>query len=191
VNRVIDGDTIEVIAADGRAVRVRLEGVDCPERRQPFTDVARNFTRQLIFDQVVEIRPFYSDRNGRLVARVVFAGKDVSIELTRAGLAWHFTEYSSDQVLAASEQLARKERRGLWTELQPIPPWVARRRANTTVRSPLLAPAAPSTVHGNTRSRVYHSSTCSNYKCRNCTVVFEDAAAARAAGFRPAGDCLK
>ena len=95
VTRVADGDTIQV-SSGGSYYRVRLEGIDCPESGQPFSQVARNFTRQLAFDQPVSVKVLDIDQYGRLVARVTSRGKDVSFELAKAGLAWHFTQYSSD-----------------------------------------------------------------------------------------------
>ena len=114
VTRVYDGDTLELRVSDGRSVRVRLEGIDCPERGEPFSNVARNFTRQLAFDKDVTATVHDVDRYGRLVARVRSDGKDLSWELVNAGLAWHYTRYSNDPKLAAAEADAKKNRRGMW-----------------------------------------------------------------------------
>jgi micrococcal nuclease len=189
VTRVADGDTIQVTAG-GSSYRVRLEGIDCPESGQPFSQVARNYTRQLAFDQSVSVKVLDVDRYGRLVARVTSQGKDVSFQLAKAGLAWHFTQYSSDPLLAAAEQEARKARRGLWADEKPIPPWVARRRPKVAATAPAaLEPGAAAFV-ANTRSGVYHQANCQNARCHNCTRTFRDQASAQAAGFRRAGDCF-
>lgn len=188
VTRVLDGDTIEVFRNGTQ--RVRIEGVDCPESGQPFSQVARNFTRQLLFDRTVNVRPVTMDRYGRIVARVLVDGQDASLELVRAGLAWHYTTYSSDVVLAAAEREARSAHRGLWADVRPIPPWVQRRPSATApARRSVQPPTASGPVHGNTRSRVFHLSGCKNYHCANCSAVFRDAAEALAAGYKPAGDC--
>jgi len=159
---------------------VRLEGIDCPESGQPFSQVARNYTRQLAFDQPVSVKVLDVDQYGRLVARVTSHGMDVSFELAKAGLAWHFTEYSSDPLLAAAEQEARKARRGLWADEKPIPPWVARRRPKMAPTAPAALTPGVAPLVANTQSGVYHQANCKNPRCRNCTRTFRDDASALA-----------
>jgi endonuclease YncB( thermonuclease family) len=197
VTRVIDGDTLDAVV-QGRGIRVRVEGIDCPESGQPFSQVARNFTRTFAFDQFVVLKVVDIDRYGRLVARVTNDGKDLSVELVTRGLAWHYTDYSSDQRLAAAERDARATRRGLWVDANVTPPWVAR-RAKSSAPGPLTA--GPSTspppsrslgpFSANVRSGVYHAESCRNADCKNCTRQFASEAEAQAAGFRPAGDCVR
>ena len=115
VTSVIDGDTVDLIpAGEKRTIRVRLEGMDAPERGEPFNDAARRLTRVLVFDQRVRVEGRDVDRYGRLVARVIASGKDVSVELIRSGLACHYTRYSSDPLLAKSQAQAQGEGQGFW-----------------------------------------------------------------------------
>jgi micrococcal nuclease len=179
---VADGDTISVMR-DGRAVRVRLEGIDCPEDGQDFGQRAKQFTSKLAFGKVADVDVRDVDRYGRLVARVYVDGEDLSLALVQAGLAWHFTRYSSDPELARAEVQAREARVGLWSHPNTVPPW--------EYRSPVRVEDAAGPFHGNTRSRVFHRPGCSNYSCPNCTRVFETREAAEAAGFRAAGDCVR
>jgi micrococcal nuclease len=191
VTHVLDGDTVDVTLVDtGRRVRIRIEGIDCPEAGQPFSQVARNFTRQSVFDRVVQISVVDVDRYGRLIARIrTPEGADLSVELVKSGLAWHYTQYSSDKLLAEAEREARIARRGLWVESSPVPPWVARRpQPRATVSQAGVLSSGP--FVGNTRSRVFHRPTCRNATCQNCTVKFATEREAVAAGFRPAGDCF-
>jgi len=127
VRHVVDGDTFDVTTGGGQIVRVRLEGIDCPERGQPFSRLATGFTRSLVFGQRVTVSVKSLDRNGRLVGRVFADGKDIGLALTTEGLAWHSLEYSSDAMLAAAERAARQKHVGLWSDPEPVPPWVARR----------------------------------------------------------------
>lgn len=158
VTRVLDGDTIEVFR-NGTA-RIRIEGVDCPESGQAFGQVARNFTRQLLFDRTVNVRPVTTDRYGRIVARVLVDGRDVSLELVTAGLAWHYTTYSSDAVLASAEREARSAHRGLWADARPVPPWVQRRPSATApTRRPAQPPAATIIPASSCLSRLVTSKT--------------------------------
>ena len=123
---VTDGDTVSVMKA-GKAVKIRFEGIDRPERGQDFGAKAKQFTSARVFGKEVEVREFYPDRYGRMVARVLVDGQDVSLELVKAGLAWHFKRYSSDPVLAVAESEARAARVGLWAMPNPVPPWERRK----------------------------------------------------------------
>jgi endonuclease YncB( thermonuclease family) len=123
---VHDGDTISVMKA-GRAVKIRLEDIDCPELGQDFGTRAKQFTSALVFGKDVEVKEYSRDIYRRTVARVYIGGQDVSLDLVKAGLAWHFKKYSSDPVLAEAEVEARKAKIGLWSMPNPIPPWEYRR----------------------------------------------------------------
>jgi micrococcal nuclease len=190
VAAVVDGDTIHVVDDHGVPLNIRLDGIDCPESGQPFGGVARRFVRAAAFDRDVEIRVVDQDAYERLVARVSVDGQDLSTQLLRAGLAWHYTEYSHDAALASAEKDARQAKRGLWSESNAVPPWVWRRDggAKNASRGP---DAESGPFFANTSSRVFHAASCRNAHCKNCTVTFVTAQAAEAAGYRPAGDCLR
>jgi micrococcal nuclease len=181
---VTDGDTISVMR-DGRAVRVRFDGIDCPESGQDFGRRARQFTSEAVFAKEATIEVRDVDRYGRLVGRVYVAGKDVNLAIVRAGLAWHYNQYSNDPVLANAEAEARSRKAGLWSHANPIPPW--KFRHPTRVES--ASQSGP--FHGNRRSGVFHRPGCPNYDCPNCSLVFTTHEQAVNAGFRPAGDCLR
>jgi endonuclease YncB( thermonuclease family) len=188
---VVDGDTIDVLRAGNVKIRVRLEGIDCPESGEPFSQVARNFTRVLAFDQMVRVSGREVDQYGRLVARFGADSKDVSVELVTAGLACHYKRYSSDPALARAEADAKSHARGFWAASAEKPACVAR-EAGAIARPLLSSPATTNgRVIGNVSSHVYHLTTCRNATCKNCTRPFASRAAAEAAGFRPAGDCIR
>jgi micrococcal nuclease len=126
---VKDGDSITVL--NGKSpVEIRLEGIDCPEKGQPFGKNAKKFTSSLVFGKIVTVKPETIDRYGRTVARVYVNGRDLSLELVRAGLAWHYKHYSSDPVLAKAEEAARGKKLGLWAMPSPEPPWDYRHRGD-------------------------------------------------------------
>jgi endonuclease YncB( thermonuclease family) len=131
VGRVVgvpDGDTLTVLRAR-RPERVRLQGVDAPEKRQAFGERARRFTADLAFDRTVTVRTTGRDRNGRLLGEVVLPdGRSLNQELVRAGYAWWFRKYSRDERLARLEDDARTGRRGLWADQAPEAPWDFRGR---------------------------------------------------------------
>lgn len=120
---VADGDTLVVL--DGTTpVRVRLHGIDCPERGQAFGAAAKRLASSLAFGKAVTVRPHGKDRYGRLLGEVVLPdGRVLNRELVAAGMAWHYVRYSDDAALAKAEQQARRARVGVWSEPDPVAPW--------------------------------------------------------------------
>ena len=108
-------------------IRIRLYGIDCPESGQGFGKKAKQFTSGMVFRKIVRIEPVDRDRYGRTVAWVYVDGQNLCEELVRAGLAWHYKKYSSDQSLADLEILARHKRVGLWSDPHAVPPWEYRK----------------------------------------------------------------
>jgi endonuclease YncB( thermonuclease family) len=200
VTSVIDGDTVEVHLADGASVRVRLEGIDAPEAGAPYGDEARSATQAALFGQAVSVRATDVDHYGRLVARVSANGRDSSLDLVRAGLACHYTRHSNDSTLAAAQKHARAAVVGFWaagarrpsacSAPQSSSSLSARTAVSNQSRHVERVIAEPVVYHGNRRSRVYHRPSCRNYSCPNCVIAFDSQEEARAAGFRPAGDCF-
>jgi endonuclease YncB( thermonuclease family) len=125
---VSDGDTIGILY-EGHREPVRLSEIDCPEYNQAFGTRAKLFTSDLVFGRTVTIRTAGRDRYGRILAEVMLPdGRSLNRELVRAGLAWRYRGYSSDESLGALEAEARAARRGLWSDAHPVPPWEFRRR---------------------------------------------------------------
>jgi len=176
VTHVADGDTLD-ITANGQTYTIRLDGIDAPEGGQAFGREARVHLRVLAFSKPATATVLDRDRYGRVVARVIVAGRDLSEEMVKAGLAWHFARYSADRRLAALEQEARQQRRGLWADRSAVPPWQYRSdrgappNATPTPRPPPV-PLSAGPYHGNVSSRVYHAAGCADCNCRNCTPVF-------------------
>jgi len=127
---VSDGDTIHVMH-QGRETSIRLFGIDCPERHQAFGNKARRFTANKVFRKAVEVEEVDKDRYGRTVAWVYVNGKSLNKELIRAGLAWWYRHYAENEhELKDLEAEARRNKTGLWSMPNPIPPWEFRRREN-------------------------------------------------------------
>jgi micrococcal nuclease len=123
---VHDGDTISVRTSN-ETIRVRLEGIDCPEYRQPYSARAKRFTADLVHRKTVTIDGRGEDQYGRLLARVRVDGVELNERLVRNGLAWHYARGEVDRVLAEAERTARAARVGLWADPKPVPPWAWRR----------------------------------------------------------------
>ena len=111
---VSDGDTIKVMR-EGRAVKVRLHGIDCPEKRQPFGTRAKRYTSEMAFGKEVTVRVKTTDRYGRIVGEVILPdGLSLNKELVYVGLAWWYRKYApDDRALKALEEGARAEKKGL------------------------------------------------------------------------------
>lgn len=123
-----DGDTVEVLR-EGKAVRIRLADVDCPEKRQPYGQKAKQFSSSLAFNKEVAVKVRDTDRYGRLVAELVLPdGRSLNRELVKEGLAWWYRQYSKDESYGKLEDAARKAKRGLWAEGLPVAPWEFRRK---------------------------------------------------------------
>jgi micrococcal nuclease len=131
---VADGDTISVMRA-GYAVRVRLHGIDAPEKGQAFSNRAKQFMSDLVFGKEVTVHDRGLDRYGRTIGEVfLLDGRNVNHEIVRAGFAWWFRRYArDDRKLEKLEENAREARRGLWADRYPMPPWEWRRVSRTAV----------------------------------------------------------
>lgn len=177
---VIDGDTLTALVG-GHLETIRLEGIDAPEKGAPYSQKAKSLLAELVFHKSIVLIGVGRDRYNRLLARVLVDGLDVSAEMVKAGLAWHYRKYSDDPVLDLEEEKARVSKRGLWGLPDPRPPWE---------RRPATAQVYRGQIRANKRSGVYHAPWCRFYSCANCTLEFSTPAAAKAAGHRP-GKCLK
>jgi endonuclease YncB( thermonuclease family) len=124
VLRVFDGDTF-LVQHDGRELHIRVQGMDCPERGQPYWKAAQTKTSELVLDKTITARVITTDQYGRPVAEVVLpTGKRLSEELVGAGLCWWYEHYApEDTALHALEDKARATKIGLWRDDQPMPPW--------------------------------------------------------------------
>ena len=187
---VSDGDTITVLNGKTQT-KIRLHGIDCPERGQAFGNKAKQLTSELCYGQTVEVCPVDTDRYGRTVATVKLQdGRELNLELIRAGMAWHYKKYSDNKAYALAEEQARDAGVGLWRDRNPIPPWDYRRGGNrASVQNAQNQAQQSGGYHGNVRSGVFHRSTCKDFNCKNCKAVFGTREEALGAGYRPCGGC--
>lgn len=122
VIKVSDGDTITVLV-DKQQIRVRLEGIDCPESHQPFGNRASQLTEKLVKGKTVTIVKSGEDQYGRTLGYVWVDDICVNRELLKAGLAWHYKYFNKDPELAEMENQANEAKLGIWSEPNPIAPW--------------------------------------------------------------------
>lgn len=130
VTRVIDGDTIEVKTLPEKIlvyeipIRVRLINIDAPEKKQPFGRWSTNQLKALLAGQSVTVSYTQTDRYGRVLGRVVTAnGTEANRQQVLKGAAWVYDKYNTDNSLPALQQEAQTQKRGLWADSNPVPPW--------------------------------------------------------------------
>lgn len=184
---VADGDTIKVMHG-GKAEKVRLYGIDTPERHQDFGTRAKQFTSDKVFGKVVRVETIDHDRYGRTVG-VVYVGRTcLNEELVKAGLAWFYSRYCKRGFCGewkSHQNASRKAQKGLWSHPDPIPPWDFRKGVLPTGSKVKNKGGGP--FHGNVRSQVFHQSGCRHFNCKNCVEVFKTKQAATQAGYRGCG----
>ncbi|EAP9248320.1 TPA: thermonuclease family protein [Escherichia coli] len=130
VIRVLDGDTIEVLQ-ERQPVRVRLLNIDAPEKKQPFGRWSTNQLKALLAGQSVTVSYTQTDRYGRVLGRVVTAnGTEANRQQVLKGAAWVYDRYNTDNSLPALQREAQTQKRGLWADNQPVPPWEWRHKNN-------------------------------------------------------------
>lgn len=124
---VADGDTITVLGEDKQMVKCRLYGIDAPEKAQAYGAQSKASLSELTFQRIVDIRFAGSDRYGRSICKITVDGLDINREQLVRGMAWVYRRYTDDASYGAAELAARTANRGLWHDIEPVPPWQFRR----------------------------------------------------------------
>ena len=181
---IADGDTITVLQ-DNNQYKIRLYGIDTPEKKQDFGQKAKQFTSDMVFKQHVKVVAYDIDRYGRTVGMVYLGQKCLNEELIKNGFAWVYKKYCSESFCKdwlQLEQEARANKIGLWIYENPIPPWDFRR--GKSIKNNIAG-----AYHGNVSSLVFHAPGCKHFNCKNCTKVFQGRELAINAGYKPCGIC--
>lgn len=186
---VSDGDTITVMDR-GFGRKVRLDGIDAPERKQDYGNRARQFVASRTFGKTVTVSSRGTDKYGRTIGVVSLPDQTIlNHDIVGNGFAWWYRRYApNDHTLERLESEARAARRGLWQQANPLPPWEFRRGLASPV-NPLPSGELP--IIGNRNSRIYHRPNCDSYlkvSPKN-RVVFQDEQSAQRAGYRLARNC--
>lgn len=127
---VTDGDTITLLDASKTQYKIRVAGIDAPEKKQPFGQRSKESLSDLAFDKDITVEWFKKDRYGRVIGKLINKqGRDLNLEQVKGGMAWHYKKYEKEQspedrkLYAAAEDAARAKRVGLWSDPNPVPPW--------------------------------------------------------------------
>lgn len=125
---ISDGDTFRGLTKDNEEIKFRIYGIDAPEKHQAFGNRSQQKLSELIFGKTVGIKIQETDYFGRLVVWVYTPdGTDVSAEMLKAGMAWHFKKYDMSKEYALLENEARLRRVGLWRDKEQTAPWEFRK----------------------------------------------------------------
>ena len=142
---VSDGDTITMLGAENKQHKIRLVGIDAPEKAQAFGNVAKQRMSDMVFGKEVRVDVRKQDKYRRTVGRVWVASVeckasdcpktlDAGMALLTMGLAWHYKQFAPEQPKEEREQYsfadieARARKVGLWCDPKPVPPCEWRHR---------------------------------------------------------------
>ncbi len=131
---VSDGDSVTIIDANKTQYKIRLAGIDAPEKAQAYGQKAKESLSALVVGKLVDVEWSKRDRYGRIVGTIMLGSVDINLEQIKRGMAWHYKEYQNEQsphyrvAYAQSESQARDARLGLWRDPSPIEPSVFRRK---------------------------------------------------------------
>ncbi len=126
---VADGDTVTVLDASRQQHKIRLMGIDAPEKKMPYGNRSKQLLSDMVFDRHVQVEYDKKDRYGRTVGKIIVGGVDANLAQIKAGMAWHYKQYQRDQSVAdraayaQAEEEARISQHGLWKDTDPMPPW--------------------------------------------------------------------
>jgi len=151
---VTDGDTIRILDNNSTQHRIRLTGIDAPEKAQPFGNASRKHLASMVAGKEVRVETSKNDRYGRVLGKVWVqpqncssCGKTLNANLAQilAGMAWWYQDYAKDQPVQdraryeSAVKQAREARLGLWSEADPVPPWAWRRGQRSPSKSAAVA----------------------------------------------------
>jgi len=140
---IVDGDTITVLDEAHMQHKIRLCGIDAPERGQPFGARSKESLSELAFGKLVGAECVKRDRYGRQVCKVVVEGVDIGLAQVQRGMAWWYEKYHAEQTVqdrrayATAQEDARRSAAGIWSAPSHMPPWEYRK---ITRKSHFLGP---------------------------------------------------
>ena len=133
VIHVADGDTVTVLDATDTQYKIRLQGIDAPEKAQAFGNKSKQSLHEIVHSKQVTVDYQKKDKYGRVVGKILLNNTDVCLEQLKRGMAWHYKQYANEQpkedreTYSLAEQQAKTELKGLWKDKQPVPPWEFRK----------------------------------------------------------------
>ena len=134
VIKVADGDTITILDEQKKTHKIRLQGIDAPEKKQAYGEKSKQNLAFLIYNKMIHVEYSKYDKYGRIIGKVSLKGQDICLEQLTQGMAWHYKKYQSEQpthdreLYSSTEIKARDSKIGLWNDVQPTTPWDFRKK---------------------------------------------------------------
>jgi len=129
VVRVADGDTLSILDRNNKQHKIRLHGIDTPEREQRYGKAAWDALEAMVDGKTVNVVVLGEDSYGRTDGTIYLGDRNINLAMVAGGHAWWYRYYAPhNRVLASAEETARRERLGLWAQADPMPPWDWRRQ---------------------------------------------------------------
>jgi endonuclease YncB( thermonuclease family) len=131
---VADGDTITVLDQQKNTYKIRLQGIDAPEKKQAFGEKSKQSLHDLVHSKQVRIEYDKEDKYGRIVGKVTVDDVDVCLQQLVLGMAWHYKKYQNEQsvsdraLYSETELKSQSLKLGLWSDDTPMPPWEFRKK---------------------------------------------------------------
>lgn len=125
--KVTDGDTVTLLANNNKKIKIRLYGIDCPEKGQAYFAQAKDFLSKKIYNKNVQVEIKNKDQYQRSVGIIWINNKNVNIDLLQQGLAWHYKQYDKSISYAQAEKIAQAAKKNIWSLQKPIAPWEFRK----------------------------------------------------------------
>ncbi len=125
---VTDGDTIKILTKDKTLYKIRLDGIDAPERSQAFGKKSKYNLSKLVAGRIADIHYEKEDRYGRTIGTVFVDGQDMNLKQIKDGYAWVYRKYCDRVDYYKAERYAKDKKLGLWYDKHPTPPWDFRHR---------------------------------------------------------------
>lgn len=127
VVKVADGDTFTLKTYKNEQIKIRLYGIDAPEKGQDFGSKSRQFLKDLCHTKEVTVHDMGTDQYGRTLGIAFIGDLNINEEMVRNGLAWHYDYFADDPRLAALEKEARKKKLNIWSMKNPVSPYEYRK----------------------------------------------------------------
>ena len=131
---VADGDTITVLDQQKNTYKIRLQGIDAPEKKQAFGEKSKQSLHDLVHGKQVRIEYDKEDKYGRIVGKITLDDLDICLQQLVLGMAWHYKKYQNEQSVADrvvyndAELKSKSLKLGLWAGETPMPPWEFRKK---------------------------------------------------------------
>lgn len=138
-SNVHDGDTFWLNKPDGTILKIRLASIDAPELAQAYGKASRDFLKKLIDQKTVVVDVQEKDKYQRSVGVVFLNNENINRTLVANGYAWHYLKYSRDAELSILEKSAKVNKKGLWHDEKPLPPWQYREEKRAAKKPKIAA----------------------------------------------------